>query len=59
MQEDYNKTCQWIKDNKKVFLNVIQNKKPIIIDSITIQKKHVFLTTFLEQYFKDMQLCMS
>jgi len=30
MQEDYNKTCQWIKDNKRYFLNVIPNKNQLL-----------------------------
>ena len=53
MQEDYNKTCQWIKDNKSYFFECYSKQEPIIIDSIINPKLQVS-DQILEQYFKDM-----
>ena len=58
MQEDYNKTCQWIKDNKRYFFECYSKQEPIIIDSIINPKMQVS-DHILEQYFKDMQLCIA
>lgn len=58
MQEDYNKTCQWIKDNKRYFFECYSKQEPIIIDSIINPKLQVS-DQILEQYFKDMYQCIA
>lgn len=58
MQEEYNKTCQWIKDNKRYLFKCYSKQEPIIIDSIINPQLQVS-DHILEQYLKNMQLCIA
>ena len=57
VQEDYNATCQWIKDNKEYFSKCYSKQEPITVDSISYPKLQTS-DQILEHYFRDMKQCI-
>lgn len=57
-QEDYNLTCQWIKEYKEYFFECYSNKKPINTDSISYPELQSS-DLILKYYFNNMRHCIT
>lgn len=58
MQQDYNLTYQWIKDNKKYISECYYKQILISVDSIMFPKRQ-FSDTILDDYFKGLRQCIT
>ncbi len=57
LQEDYNLTCQWIRQYKEYFHKCYSNQDLINADSLIYPQLHNS-DPILDNYFKDMQQCV-
>lgn len=58
MQQDYNLTYQWIKNNKKYISECYYKQMTIAVDSIMFPKRQ-FSDTILDDYFKGLRQCIT
>ena len=58
MQQDYDLTCQWIKDNKMYIYECYYRQIPIINDSILFPKAQLS-DVILKNYFSELRQCIN